>query len=311
MIVYKEELHQGDYTWIHFEKPSSEELELIHTNHQLPKDFISDAYDIFEVARTEFLEKEADHPKLILVQSPFEVENEDERIEFDVRALSIIISNHRIITLSYQTPDFIHQLWERFFGKNNDSGHQLDLGGFILELLLLNERSYVQALRRILADIERMQVDVVHSSKNHELYRQMAIEKSLVILKSAIESNEEVFQSIHCHPLTTLTEEHENKLHDLLVESQQAQKMSQMALSLSEHLSGIFENVISNNLNLIMKVLTSITVILTIPTIIGGIWGMNVALPFANHPHAFTILGILTLILSVVTYFILKKYDFF
>lgn len=75
-----------------------------------------------------------------------------------------------------------------------------------------------------------------------------------------------------------------------------------------DHLSDLYSNVISNNMNMIMKVLTSITIIMTVPTIIGGLWGMNTNLPLENHPNAFWILiGLSTLISLIIFYFLRKK----
>ena len=76
------------------------------------------------------------------------------------------------------------------------------------------------------------------------------------------------------------------------------------------HLSEVFSSVISNNLNNIMKFLTSLTIVLTIPTIIGSYWGMNVALPFENDGFAFLLLVGVSIILGILTVFWLKKKDY-
>ena len=68
-----------------------------------------------------------------------------------------------------------------------------------------------------------------------------------------------------------------------------------------------YASIISNNLNIVMKVLTTITIILSIPTIIGGFWGMNVNVPLANTPFAFYIIVVSSIVLTLIAYFVFKK----
>lgn len=77
-----------------------------------------------------------------------------------------------------------------------------------------------------------------------------------------------------------------------------------------DKLSDLYTNVINNNLNEVMKILTSVTILMTIPTIVGGIWGMNVRLPWQDSEHGFWILMALSLLIGIITLWILKKNDY-
>lgn len=100
-------------------------------------------------------------------------------------------------------------------------------------------------------------------------------------------------------------------LTDVLIENQQAETMTMIQTKILDNYGEMVSSVISNNLNIIMKVLTSMTIILTIPTIIGGMYGMNVPLPGVNMPFSFWWLQLLTLIICLLTAYYLKKNDYF
>lgn len=308
MIKYDELLAGGNHRWIHLENPDKKEVEFMTDNYGVPHDFISDIYDPFEVARSEYLETDNECPKLLLIEYVHLKNNHTENEEFITLPLSIVIVNNRVITVANDTPDLLKEIHEKYF--TTETAGIDDVQHFILEIFHHNEKRFIRALRRIFGRIERLSVDVQHSTGNKILYRQIAVEKSIVVLRDGVTSNRRVIEKVRKYPLLELTDDHRSKMHDVLVESHQAGQMAQTCFSLAEHLSGLFDNVISNNLNTIMKTLTSFTIIMTIPTIIGGLWGMNVTLPIENHPHAFTISIFVIAFISIVTYAWLKKNDY-
>lgn len=308
MIKYDELLAEGNHRWIHLENPDRKEVKFMADHYGVPDDFINDIYDPFEVARSEYLEADNEHPKLLLIEYVHLKNNHTDNEEFITLPLSIIIVKDRIITVANDTPDLLKEIHEKYF--TTETAGIDDVQHFILEIFHHNEKRFIRALRRIFGRIERLSVDVQHSTGNKILYRQIAVEKSIVVLKDGVTSNRRVIEKVRKYPLLELTDEHHSKMHDVLVESHQAGQMAQTCFSLAEHLSGLFDNVISNNLNSIMKTLTSFTIIMTIPTIIGGLWGMNVTLPIENHPHAFTISIFFIAFISIVTYAWLKKNDY-
>ncbi|MDO5456983.1 MAG: magnesium transporter CorA family protein [Atopococcus tabaci] len=309
MIKYDELLSDKNHRWIHLESPDRKEIERMKNNYGIPRDFISDMYDPFEVARSEYLEKDEQHAKLLLIEHVQLRNNHTQDEEFVTLPLSIILVENRIITVSRQTPDFLEKIYKKYF--TSSKAKIKDIQEFLLLILHENEKYFIGALRRIFGKIERMRIDVQHSSGNKELYRQIAIEKSIIILRDGIKSNRSVIETFQEYPLIPPTNEHLNKMHDVLVDSRQAEQMAQTCSNLADHLSSLFDNVISNNLNTIMKTLTSITIILTIPTIVGGLWGMNVRLPIENHPQAFSISLLFIILLSLLAYWWLKKNDYF
>ena len=106
-------------------------------------------------------------------------------------------------------------------------------------------------------------------------------------------------------------EDDQDVLEDVIIENKQAIEMTDIYSNILSSTMDFFASVISNNLNIVMKVLASVTILMAIPTIIGGIFGMNVVLPLQDNPNGFQIIIFLTILLTGVTAFILYKKDMF
>ena len=112
--------------------------------------------------------------------------------------------------------------------------------------------------------------------KNSELLQLMDMEKSLVYFSSSLKSNELTLEKIMRGRVVKLYEEDQDLLEDVLIEIKQAVDMSGIYLDILSSTMESFASLISNNLNMVMKVLASITLIISIPTVISGYYGMNV-----------------------------------
>ncbi len=110
----------------------------------------------------------------------------------------------------------------------------------------------------------------------------------------------------------TIQENHalKNHLHDVIIETEQSRTTARIQLKLVEQMNQTFSAIVSNNLNNIMKILTSLTIILTIPTIIGSLYGMNIKLPIAGRDDAFLWIILLMIFISIATAYYLKKGKF-
>lgn len=90
-------------------------------------------------------------------------------------------------------------------------------------------------------------------------------------------------------PLLKLTEDDKDKLEDVIIDNRQAIEMADIYSNILSGMMDAYASVISNNLNMVMKILTSITIILMIPTLIASIYGMNIELPFQHASHSFSL----------------------
>ena len=143
--------------------------------------------------------------------------------------------------------------------------------------------------------------------KNKELLKMLSLEKSLVYFTTSLKSNEVVMEKTLRGKVIKLYEEDEDLLEDAIIENKQAMEMAKIYSDILSGTMDTYASIISNNLNIVMKVLTTITIILSIPTIIGSYWGMNVPVPFTQNPFGFYIVVALSLLIAIITYLVFKK----
>ena len=148
------------------------------------------------------------------------------------------------------------------------------------------------------------------SNRNAELLELVRIQKSLVYFITALRSNELLMMKIVRTNFLQLNEEEKEFLDDLIVETSQALEMANTYTTILSSTLDAFASIISNNLNAVMKRLTSITIILSLPALVTSIYGMNVPIPGQNLPHSFYVPVIISLALSIIisVYFMKKKW---
>ena len=149
------------------------------------------------------------------------------------------------------------------------------------------------------------------SMKNRELIQLHSLEKSLVYFSTSLKANEVTLEKMLKLEIMQKYEDDQDVLEDVIIENKQAIEMTDIYSNILSSTMDFFASVISNNLNIVMKVLASVTILMAIPTIIGGIFGMNVTLPLQDNPNGFEIIMFLTILLTGVTAFILYKKDMF
>lgn len=308
MMIYEQKNKDGHgLKWVHLHSPTKEELKIVGDRYEVPDDYLTAVLDPYEIARVENLKKyDQPAPTLILLEYILPAQNYYHNTEFSTRPFAIILVDNIIITLTMELTDFLDTLFNDLFYSNLTP---LPVEEIIANILWQTERFCVSTIKTIFTEIKDLQKDIIKSSSNRELYRLMTIERSLISIQTTINNNLSVIEQLLKLPHFDSGASDQLNLNDVYVESLQAESMVQEALLMTDRLSAIISNVISNNLNNIMKVLTSITIILTIPTIIAGIWGMNVPVPWGKNPYGFLILILLNVILMIITLLWLKNKD--
>ena len=145
--------------------------------------------------------------------------------------------------------------------------------------------------------------------KNKELLKLLSLEKGLVYFTTSLKSNELVMEKTLRGKIVKLYEEDEDMLEDAITENRQAIEMAQIYSNILTGTMDAYASIISNNLNGVMKFLTSITIILAVPTMISSFWGMNVALPFEKSPIGFVVMVVIAIIMTLAVTWWLKKKD--
>ena len=145
------------------------------------------------------------------------------------------------------------------------------------------------------------------SMKNRELLKLLDLEKSLVYFITSLRANEAVMERTIKIKNIKLYEDDEDILEDAIIENKQAIEMSKIYKDILDSTMDAYSSIISNNLNEVMKLLTSITIIISIPTLIASLWGMNVEVPFEIEKYGFWILCGIAFVVTAVTIVLLNK----
>ena len=274
-----------DDAWISLVNPSEEEIEFIKEQLNIEMDFLRAALDEEEYSR---IEVEDEHV-LILIDMPT-ADKEDDHLFYSTLPFAIILTEKNIVTVCLKDSYIIDQ-----FEKNSvRSFFTTKRYRFVLQILFKISKRFLLYLKQVDKMSSEVERQLHRSMRNRELIQLLDLEKSLVYFTTALKGNEIVLEKMMKLDAIKLYEEDEDLLEDVIIENKQAIEMATIYSNILSGMMDAFASVISNNLNVVMKVLTSITVVMAIPTMIASFYGMNVAwLPMASNPNAFwVILGV-------------------
>jgi len=292
--------------WISLTAPTPQEIEEVSALTGVETDALRAALDEEERARIEL----EDNYHLILVDSPeieTEMVDEVERKRYITMPLAIITAKDIVITVTLR-PTPILQYFKT--GRIRDF-FTYKKTRFILHVFYRVATVYLQYLRVINRESERLEDKLKESQRNLEIMEMHELEKALVYFTTAIRSNETVYEKLLKTEKVKRYPEDEDLLEDVIIENRQALEMANIYSGILNSTMDTFSSIISNNLNGVMKALATLTIILSIPTMIASFYGMNVPLPGQNQSYGFlVVLGVAGLIASIVA-IIFRKKDLF
>ena len=295
-LVKTDSLEKG--CWVCMVHPDDAELMDVSRKTGAEPDMLRAPLDPEERAR---LETEGG-VSLILVDIPtIEVDGKD--FVYSTIPLGILMTENHLITVCLKDSHIM-----RDFAQSRVKGfYTYKKTRFILQILYRNSTRYLQYLRQIDKKTTAVENQLEKTLRNQELMQLMRLEKSLVFFATSLKSNENVLERLLRSDLIRRFPEDEDLLEDVIVENKQAIEMCTIYRDILSSTMDGFSSVISNNANDTMKVLTSLTLVLSIPTLIASIWGMNVAVPFEHNAWGFWALLGVSLVASIISIIILSR----
>ena len=289
--------------WVNIIAPSQEELLLISKKTGVPLEFLRAPLDDEETSRIEI---EGDFI-LIIVDIPF-TEMEDNSLTYDTYPLAIIHTKNELITVCLKNSKVLTD----FSSNKVRNFYSFKKSRFILQILNRVSTYYLLYLRQIDKKSIMIEKRLHKSMKNRELVQLHSLSKSLVYFSTSLKSNEITLEKMLKLDVIQRYEEDKDVLEDVIIENKQAIEMTDIYSNILGSTMDFFASVISNNLNIVMKVLASVTILMSTLTVISGIYGMNFDhLPLLHHTYRFHIIMTLSVILCGVIAFILYKKDMF
>lgn len=264
----------SDGTWVNLVNPSEHELARVGELMGVELDLLKAALDEEERPRIE-VEGGA---TLILVDLPAPA-SEGGLDLYTTIPLGIVLTDRCIATVCLRSDTLLEDF---VAGRVKHFATQLRTR-FVLQILYRSASRYLQYLRSIDRSSHRIEQELHGSLKNKELIQLLKLEKSLVYFSTSLKSNEIVLDKLVRLETIRRHEEDKELLEDVIVENRQALEMAHIYSNILGSTMDAFASVISNNLNIVMKVLTSVTVVMAIPTMISSLFGMNVPQPLGGQ----------------------------
>lgn len=293
--------------WIKLDNPQNSEIEFVANKTGIQIDFLKAALDEEERSR---IEKE-DGNLLILVDVPIVVEDEKkEYVTYSTIPLGIISNDKYFITVCLKETPVLEN-----FGKTNKQKVDVTLRSrTTFQLLFQISTYYLIYLRQIDKASQRNQLELHKSLKNKELFELLDIQNSLVYFSTSLRSNAVVIEKLNkSSVLLKKHEEDQDIIEDVGIENNQAIEMCNIYRDILSGTMDAYASVINNNLNNIMKILTSVTVIISIPTLIASFFGMNLdgipgnASYKGEHNWVFGLVVGISLLITLAVALIMKK----
>ncbi|MBQ2937568.1 MAG: magnesium transporter CorA family protein [Clostridia bacterium] len=292
-------------SWIHLVNPSEIEIKKVCESVCIQEEFIRDALDFEEKARID--QEEDDGTILFVVDVPIIEKNEENDVYTTMPLGMIVVRDDFFITVSLRKNKII----EDFAKRKIKDFQTYKKSKLIFQILYLNSSYYLAYLKQINKETEIAEYILKNSMKNKELLKLLSLEKSLVYFTTSLKSNELVMERTLRGKIIKLYDEDEDILEDAITENKQAIEMAKIYSDILNGTMDAYASIISNNLNGVMKFLTSITIVLAIPTMVSSFWGMNVNLPLQDSKFGFLVMLGISIILTLVVTWWLKRKDMF
>jgi len=304
LLVPSEKIQEN--TWVCVTHPTDLELHYLETRLKIFPEFLR--YPLDEEERSRLEREENQILMIIRVPAPM---GSGLYVKYETIPIGIIITDENIITLCLTE----HPIFEDFITFANKS-KTFDLEKpvtFLLNFFWMATNLYLKFLRHIDRVIEEYEEAIFRALSNEEFLRMLSIEKTLTYFNTSLQGNDVVLSKLQSGRYLRITEDELELLEDVQIENKQALEMTRTFISILSNTMDAYASIINNNVNVIMKFLASMAIILSIPTIIYSMYGMNIPLPFQElppfkgSPHAFYLVNLVILILCVFLFLVLRK----
>ncbi|PNT91466.1 magnesium transporter CorA family protein [Clostridium thermosuccinogenes] len=288
--------------WINLVAPTEDEMNRIQSSLGVSSNFLRDPLDEEEKPRIDV----DGNQTLIIVDVPY-VYEENKELKYETIPMGLLVAEDCFITICLKENTVLRV----FRSKKVKEFFTFKKTRFTFQILFEIAKEFLTYLRHINKKTDDVERALHKSMKNKELLKLLDFEKSLVFFTTSLKSNEIVMEKLLRGKYLKMYEEDQDLLEDVIIENKQAIEMANIYSSILSGMMDAFASVISNNLNIVMKFLTSVTIVLSVPTMISSFFGMNVPVPYASNPLGFFYVLLISLAVSLVVVYILSKKEMF
>ncbi len=286
--------------WINIEFPDEDDLHFLTEDLGVPSEFLADIADVDERPRTE---KEDDW-QLTILRIP--LESNIQGLPYMTVPVGVITGKETTITVCYRKSQLIPDFISHIRRKSISITSQAD---FITRMIYSSAVWFLKYLKLIYLEINRAEKELEESVRNEDLMRIMRLQKSLVYFSTSIRGNEAMLGRLRT--ATRAGEIDPDLVEDVSIELRQAYNTINIYTDICNSTMDALGSIISNNVNTIMKRMTSLQIVLTIPTMIASFYGMNVDVYIAEWHYSFIAIMIISVIISAIAFVLFKRIKWF
>ena len=288
--------------WVNVVCPNNDDFEFLTKTLNVPESFLNDIADTDERPRTDT----EGNWLLTILRIPMQ-NKQNESLPFGTVPIGIITNNEIIVSVCYHNTDLLPDFIEHTRRKGIEVRNKLDL---ILRLIYSSAVWFLKYLKQINNEVSTAEKELQQSIRNEDLLRLMNLQKCLVYFNTSIRGNEVMIRKL---PKIFNEKDYQNPelLEDVMIELKQAQNMVNIYSDILTGTMDAFASIISNNVNTIMKRMTSLSIVLMVPTLIASFYGMNVDIHIEELPHAFSLIVCFSVLLSAWAFIVFRKIKWF
>lgn len=289
-------------SWVNVVCPNNDDFEFLTQTLNVPESFLNDIADTDERPRTDT----EGNWLLTILRIPVQIA-QNSTLPFSTVPIGIITNNEIIVSVCYHNTDLLPDFIEHTRRKGIVVRNKLDL---ILRIIYSSAVWFLKYLKQINIDISAAEKELERSIRNEDLLRLMRLQKTLVYFNTSIRGNE-----VMIGKLRTIFQDTDyldtELVEDVIIELKQALNTVNIYSDILTGTMDAFASIISNNVNTIMKRMTSLSIVLMLPTLIASFYGMNVDIHLEEVPFAFSLIVLFSIGLSTLAFVIFRKIKWF
>ena len=290
-------------SWININSDLISEYSSIYDTYEIDSEMLEYALDEHERAHIEY-----DRRKETLIVIYNVIKQSLNSNQYEIIPMTFIVRRNQIITITNHHNEYIVQAMKEELEERPD----MSLFTFLFSSLFMITEYYFPKIERLKKEQGMLSQMLRQKTTKKNLFALSDLEIGSVYLVSATKQNAIVLEQLKTQSVFKVLDDVEKEeLEDSLIEAKQLVEMTSINFQILQQLSGTYNNVLNNNLNDTMKLLTVFSILLTVPDIVTGFFGMNVQIPFTEHSHGWGIvLGIILgiwILVSVILFRLMKK----
>lgn len=277
--------------WLNVPRDDVMGIKNLKEEYGISDEMLTYSLDKNERARVEY--DTLDDILLLVTNVPHQQKIEN---HYETSPVAFILKENGLFTFTTQNTEYVIRLIRSILDRDSE----INVYSLLFRTLFLISDSFFPLIEEVNSERQRLNQKLREKTTNRNLLALSDLEVGLVYLVTGTKQNVVLLEQIKALAIyRKLTEKEKEQLDDALIEAKQAVEMTNLASQILDQLSGTYNNLLNNNLNDTMKFLTVWSLILTVPTIVTGFFGMNLQLPFTHSVFGWVIALFISLILSV------------